>query len=88
MVKQQTQLNPYLGILGVLCTFSENTNVSRDVEIQLRNHFGELVFQTKIPKNVALEEAHSNHTHVFEYSPKSAGAVAYKAVVQEVLSRR
>lgn len=88
MVKQQTQLNPALDILGVLCTFSENTNVSRDVETQLRKHFGDLVFHTKIPKNVTLEEAHSNHTHVFDYSPKSAGAMAYKAVVQEVLARR
>ena len=86
MVKQ-TQLNPQLDILGVLCTFSESTNVSRDVEAQLRNHFGELVFQTRIPKNVSLEEAHSQHTHVFAHAPNSTGAQAYKALVQEVLTR-
>jgi chromosome partitioning protein len=86
MVKQ-TQLNPRLEILGVLCTFAESTNVSRDVESQLRSHFGDLVFQAKIPKNVSLEEAHSNHTHVFDYAPRSAGAVAYKAVVGEILAR-
>jgi hypothetical protein len=33
---KQTQLNPDLEILGVLCTFAERTNVSRDVEDQLR----------------------------------------------------
>jgi chromosome partitioning protein len=86
MVKQ-TQLNPQLEVMGVLCTFSEHTNVSSDVENQLRQHFGKLVFETTIPKNVALEEAHSNHTHVFEYSPNSAGANAYKSLVQEVIKR-
>ncbi len=84
MVKQ-TQLNPHLDILGVLCTFSENTNVSKDVERQLRQHFGELVFQTRIPKNVSLEEAHSHHTHVFDHAPNSLGAHAYQALVQEII---
>lgn len=87
MVKQ-TQLNPSLEILGVLCTFTENTNVSKDVEQQLRSHFGDVVFQTKIPKNVSLEEAHSHHTHIFAHSPSSSGAMAYKALVKEVLTRR
>ena len=84
---RQTQLNPELDILGVLCTFSDHTNVSKDVEKQLREYFGDQVFRTTIPKNVSLEEAHSNHTNIFGYSPSSAGAVAYKALVKEVLSR-
>lgn len=86
MVKQ-TQLNPGLSILGVLCTFSERTNVSKDVENQLHDYFGDQVFKTAIPKNVSLEEAHSNHTHIFGYSPKSQGAQAYKDLVKEVLQR-
>jgi chromosome partitioning protein len=69
MVKQR-QLNPDLEIVGVLCTFVENTNVSRDVETQLRQHFGDLVFQTRIPKNVSLEEAHSHHTHILNIHRK------------------
>ena len=73
MVKQ-TQLNPSLEILGVVCTFWEHTNVARDVINQLRNHFGDLVFETAIPKSISLEEAHSRHTHVFDYAPTSAGA--------------
>jgi len=64
MVKQ-TMLNQDLEILGVLCTFYERTNVSRDVEKQLRDYFGDQVFKTSIPKNVSLDEAHSNHTHIF-----------------------
>lgn len=86
MVKQ-TQLNPSLSVLGVLCTFLERTNVSKDVEKQLRDYFGHQVFNTTIPKNISLEEAHSNHTHIFAYAPKSQGAQAYKALVKEVLER-
>jgi chromosome partitioning protein len=87
MVKQM-QLNPNLDILGVVVTFFEKgTNVSRDVERQLRVYFGDLVFKTMIPKNIKLEEAHSNHTHVFDYAPSSAGAKAYKELVKEVLAR-
>jgi chromosome partitioning protein len=86
MVKQ-TQLNPKLDIMGVLCTFTNRTNVAKDVEKQLREHFGELVFRTTIPKNISLEEAHSRHTHVFEYAPNSTGARAYKALVKEVMAR-
>lgn len=86
MVKQN-QLNPQLEIMGVLCTFVDNTNVSKDVNNQLRSHFGDLVFETSIPKNVSLEEAHSRHTHIFDYAPNSAGAHAYKELVKEVLAR-
>jgi len=84
---RQTQLNPELDIIGVLCTFSDYTNVSKDVEKQLRDYFGDQVFTTTIPKNVSLEEAHSNHTTIFGHSPTSAGASAYKALVKEVISR-
>jgi chromosome partitioning protein len=86
MVKQM-QLNARLEILGVLCTFSNRTNVSRDVEEQLRTYFGDLVFDTVIPKNVSLEEAHSNYTHIFDYAPNSSGARAYKQLVKEVVKR-
>jgi chromosome partitioning protein len=86
MVKQ-IQLNPTLEIIGVLCTFVDNTNVSKDVITKLRGHFGDLVFDTTIPRNISLEEAHSRHTHIFDYAPNSAGAHAYKELVKEVLTR-
>jgi chromosome partitioning protein len=57
------------------------------VNTKLREHFGELVFNTSIPKNVSLEEAHSRHTHIFAHAPSSAGAHAYRDLVKEVLSR-
>jgi len=84
---QQRNLNPRLSILGVVCTFVEYTNVSKDVESQLRQHFGDLVFHTTIPKNVSLEEAHSNHMPVYSYAPTSNGAKAYQSLVSEILDR-
>lgn len=83
----QEQLNPNLRILGIVCTFTDHTNVSRDVTNQIRNYFGDLAFQTTIPKNIKLEEAHSHHVPVFEHSPGSAGAEAYEQLVMEVLER-
>lgn len=86
MVKTR-QLNPDLKILGVLCTFVENTNISKDVQDQLQEYFGDLVFNTMIPKNVRLEEAHSNHTHIFNHAPSSTGARCYRQLVQEIVQR-
>lgn len=86
MVKE-TDLNPDLQMLGVLCTFTDTTNVSRDVQAQVRQYFPGQVFETTIPRNVSLEEAHSNHTHVFEHAPNSNGAKAYMALVREILAR-
>lgn len=84
---RQTQLNPKLEILGVLCTFSEKTVVSRDVERQLRVYFADKVFKSVIPKNVSLEEAHSHHTHIFDHAPTSSGARAYRKLVKEIIAR-
>jgi chromosome partitioning protein len=87
MVRDTAQLNPTLAILGVLCTFGDHTNVSKDVERQLREFFNTLVFQTVIPKNISLEEAHSRHTHIFDHAPRSIGALAYRDLVKEVVAR-
>lgn len=84
---KQSRLNPDLDIIGVLCTFTDNTVVSRDVEHKLRGHFRDLVFKTTIPRNVNLEEAHSRHTHVFDHAPASKGAKAYKSLIRELLAR-
>ncbi len=84
---RNTQLNPDLKILGVLCTFVENTNVSRDVQQQLQQYFDKLVFKTAVPKNVSLEEAHSHHAPIFTYAPTSTGARCYRKLVQEIIQR-
>lgn len=84
---QQNDLSKNLNIMGVLCTFADKTVVSRDVEEKLRAYFGQQVFETVIPKNVRLEEAHSNHLPIFQHAPQSSGAEAYRRLVQEVIQR-
>ena len=54
MVRQKG-LNPDLKIIGVLCTFTDITNVSRDVQEQLKKYFSDLLFKTTIPKNITLK---------------------------------
>lgn len=77
---------PQLRVSGVLCTMFDNTNVAKDVVAETRKHFGDKVFETVIPKNVKLEEAHSRIENIFSYASDSKGAEAYKTFVEEVIS--
>lgn len=79
--------NPNLRVSGVLCTMYEDTNIAKDVLKQLRQHFGDSVFNAVIRKNVKVEEAHSRAESVFTYAPNSTGATSYTELVQEVISR-
>lgn len=75
-----------LRIGGILLTKTQRTNVAHEVEQQVRDHFGDRVFQTTIPLNVKVEEAHSRGQSVLDYDPECSGALAYLALTQEVLS--
>jgi chromosome partitioning protein len=77
--------NRALRIAGLVLTRTANNNVSRDVEAQLRGMFGELVHPTAIPTNAKVEEAHSRYQSVLDYAPRSAGAKAYAALVEEII---
>lgn len=76
-----------LHISGVLCTLYDYTRVADDVIAILKKEFGERVFETVIPKNVKLEEAHSRMQSIFTHAPNSTGAQAYAALVKEVINR-
>ena len=84
----QSSLNPELAILGILLTmFDVRTNLSQQVEDNVRKHFGKLVFESVIPRNVRLAEAPSFGQAVFQYAPESLGAIAYEKLALEVLER-
>lgn len=76
--------NRDLRIAGIVLTMAERTAVALDVERQLREEFGDLIYKTTIPRNVKLEEAHSRHVPIFDYSPRSAGATAYRSLAAEI----
>jgi chromosome partitioning protein len=81
--------NPGLEIEGILLTlYDERTNLGRQVVEDIRQHFGKLVYDTVIPRNVKLGEAPSFGKPVLAYDVKSKGAEAYLALGREVLKRR
>jgi len=75
----------YVKISGLLLTFVEDrTTLSRQVQQQMREFFGELVFNTVIHKNIRLAEAPSAGQSVLIYAPDSKGAAEYLALVDEI----
>lgn len=82
----RVSLFPGLSIRGLLLTmFDGRTNLSRDVVVEVRRHFGEQVFQSVIPRSVRLAEAPSHGQPISTYDPTSPGALAYQALAEEVL---
>jgi len=80
--------NPGLKVLGVVITlFDKRTNISRDTHGQIRSVFGEVLFKTKISKNVRLEESPAYKETILTFAPKSPGAVEYKKLAGEVIQR-
>ena len=83
-----SSLNPSLAVLGILLTmFDSRTNLSKQVEDNVRQHFKGLVFDAVVPRNVRLAEAPSHGQPIFRYAPTSQGAIAYAALAEEVLNR-
>jgi chromosome partitioning protein len=80
--------HPTLAITGVIPTFFDGrTRLSREILQSIRDHFGEVVFATSIRKNVKLDEAQSHHQSIFDYDPRSAGALEYENLIEEVIQR-
>lgn len=81
-------LNPALKIEGFLLTMYDNRlRLSNQVYEEVKRHFGDLVFNTVITRNVRLSEAPSHGVSVLEYDPQSRGAQNYTNLAKEVLKR-
>ncbi len=79
--------NPQLAVEGVLLTmYDDRTNLTRQVEADLREFFGKEVFKTVIPRTVRLAEAPSFGKPILSYDPRSRGAEAYIQLAKEVLA--
>jgi len=80
--------NPGLRIEGLLRTmFDSRNSLSNEVSEQLREHFGDKVYRTIIPRNVRLAEAPSYGKPALAYDALSKGAQAYLALAGEILRR-
>lgn len=81
-------LNPQLHIEGIVLTmFDMRNNLSHQVVTEIKNHFGEKVFNAIIPRNVRLSEAPSHGQSILEYDSKSIGAIRYLELAKEVIAR-
>ena len=84
----QNGFSPSLSIEGIVLTmFDSRLNLSRQVAADARAHFGELVFQSVIPRNIRLAEAPSFGKPIIGYDLASVGAQAYLGVVSEIITR-
>ena len=84
----QSSLNPKLKIEGLVRTMYDPRNsLSREVSLELIEHFGDTVYRTIIPRNVRLAEAPSYGVPILFYDKYSRGAKAYLALAGEVLKQ-
>ena len=71
----------------LLTMFDRRNNLCHQVEAEVREHFGNRVFETRIPRNVKLGEAPSHGKPILLYDIASPGSVAYMDAAQEFLKR-
>lgn len=75
-----------LAIRGVILTMFDNrTNLSADVQKEVKHYFGNKVFATVIPRSIRLAEAPSYGMPISVFSPESSGAHAYFSLAKELL---
>jgi chromosome partitioning protein len=80
--------NRRLQFAGILLTMYDHTlELTREVDDEVRDFFGDIVFQTVIPRDVAVCEAPSHGLSVIDYAPRCRGARAYAELCMEVLNR-
>ena len=71
----------------VLTMYDDKLELTREVETEVREFFGEVVFDTVVPRDVAVSEAPSHGRSVLDHAPRCRGARAYIELCMEVLER-
>lgn len=84
LVKGST--NPFLELEGAVFTmFDPRTNLSSQVVDEVKQHLGDSVYKSIIPRNVRLSEAPSHGLPITLYDAKSKGAISYEMLADEVI---
>ncbi|HBT80483.1 MAG TPA: cobalamin biosynthesis protein CobQ, partial [Candidatus Yanofskybacteria bacterium] len=84
--KLASVVNPELKIEGILRTMYDPRNrLANDVSEQLKQHFGDRVFDAIIPRTISLAEAPSFGKTILQFDPNSKAARAYKQLADEVI---
>lgn len=83
-----THLNADLSVFGVVMTmYNSRTKLSNQVVDEVREYFGETVFDSMVPRSVRLSEAPSFGIPITEYDNSGKGALAYRELAKEVIAR-
>jgi len=84
----KTRLRPALEIEGFLLTmYDARLRLANQIFEELKEHFGDMVFSTVIPRNIKLSESPSHGLPVILYDPESRGSIAYGQLSKELISR-
>lgn len=79
------KLNTRLRIQGILFTMFDTRNkLSHQIVAETQEYFSDKVFKTVIPRNVKLSEAPSHGLCIFDYDPRSTGAICYQKLAEEL----
>lgn len=81
------RVNPSLELGGVFFTRFNNRNLNKEVVKMIEGRYGDKVFNTKIRENIALAEMPLSGQSIFEYDPKSNGAVDYMELAKEIIAK-
>jgi len=85
---RDTGVNPRLGLTGVVMTmYDGRTKLAQTVVSEVREHFGEMVFETMIPRTTKLAEAPSFGKPIMYYDPYNPATAAYEMLAQELMKR-
>jgi chromosome partitioning protein len=84
----KSHLNPTLSVSTILLTmYDSRTRLASQVADEVREHFGDVVLGSVIPRNVRVSEAPSYGQSVMTYDPASTGALAYLEAAREMAHR-
>jgi chromosome partitioning protein len=86
--KIKARPNPNLQLLGVVITMHDRrTTLARDIQDQIQQVFGDMLFNTTISKSIRLEESPAYKESIFTFAPRSTGAMEYYSLSEEILAR-
>ena len=84
----KSKLNPGLEIEGFLLTmYDARLRLANQIYEELKGHFGDMVFNTVIPRNIRLSEAPSHGLPALLYDPESRGATSHMQLAKEIISK-
>ena len=82
------KLNAGLRIEGFLLTmYDARLRLANEIFEELKGHFGEMVFNTVIPRNIRISEAPSHGLPVIQYDPECRGATSHLELAKEIIKR-